>query len=184
MGAVELMTIGEVAARSGVAVSALRYYEAQGLVHCTRTPGGARRFPRSVLRRLAFVRAAQNVGLSLPEIRAALDTLPEGRTPSAQDWAQLSEAWRDRLDEQIAALERLRDGLSSCIGCGCLSLSRCALSNPGDVAGAAGPGARWLPPALRRVPPTSNAGSGALGRPAASRGEGSGEGRRARGEAP
>ena len=152
------LTIGQVAQRSGVAVSALRYYEAQGLVTASRTAGGARRFPRSVLRRLAFVRAAQNVGLTLPEIREALATLPNGRTPSVRDWARLSASWRDRLDERIRALEQLRDGLSSCIGCGCLSLTRCALSNPRDVAAAEGPGARWLSPALRRVPPTSNAG--------------------------
>ena len=143
-----LLTIGQVAERSGMAVSALRYYEAQGLVTATRTPGGARRFPRSVLRRLAFVRAAQNVGL----------TLPDGRTPSGRDWARLSESWRERLDERIAALVQLRDGLSSCIGCGCLSLTRCALYNPGDARGAEGPGARLLSPALRRVPPTSHAG--------------------------
>ena len=151
------LTIGQVAERSGVAVSALRYYEAQGLVSASRTAGGARRFPRSVLRRLAFVRAAQNVGLTLPEIREALAALPDGRTPSARDWARLSAAWRDRLDERIRALEQLRDGLSSCIGCGCLSLIRCALSNPRDIAAAEGPGARRLSPALRRVPPTSNA---------------------------
>jgi MerR family transcriptional regulator, redox-sensitive transcriptional activator SoxR len=155
---VELLSIGEVSARAGVAPSALRYYEQQGLVVATRTAGGARRYPRSVLRRLAFVRAAQNVGLSLAEVRAALDTLPADRPPTARDWARLSRSWRDRLDEQIAALTQLRDGLTSCIGCGCLSLGRCALSNPGDVAGSAGPGARWLPPALRRVPPVSNAG--------------------------
>ena len=153
-----LLTIGQVAERSGVAVSALRYYEAQGLVSASRTAGGARRFPRSVLRRLAFVRAAQNVGLTLPEIREALAALPEDRTPSGRDWARLSAAWRDRLDERIRALEQLRDGLTSCIGCGCLSLTRCALSNPRDVAAAEGPGARRLSPALRRVPPTSNAG--------------------------
>jgi MerR family transcriptional regulator, redox-sensitive transcriptional activator SoxR len=147
-----------VGTRSGVAPSALRYYEQQGLITASRTAGGARRYPRSVLRRLAFVRAAQNVGLSLTEIRDALATLPEGRPPTARDWARLSRSWRDRLDEQIAALERLRDGLTSCIGCGCLSLTRCALSNPGDVAAAEGPGARWLSPALRRVPPVSNAG--------------------------
>jgi MerR family transcriptional regulator, redox-sensitive transcriptional activator SoxR len=155
---VEFLTIGEVSARSGFAPSALRYYEQQGLFATTRTPGGARRFPRSVLRRLAFVRAAQNVGLSLAEVRAALETLPEGRPPTARDWARLSRGWRDRLDEQIAALTRLRDGLSSCIGCGCLSLGTCALSNPGDVAAREGAGARWLPPALRRVPAVSNAG--------------------------
>jgi MerR family redox-sensitive transcriptional activator SoxR len=150
---VELLSIGEVSARSGLAPSALRYYEEQGLVTANRTPGGARRYPRSVLRRLAVVRAARNVGLSLPEIRAALATLPDERPPTATDWARLSSDWRDRLDEQIAALVQLRDGLSSCIGCGCLSLDRCALSNPGDVAAGEGPGARWLRPALRRTPP-------------------------------
>jgi MerR family redox-sensitive transcriptional activator SoxR len=111
-----------------------------------------------VLRRLAFVRAAQNVGLSLGEIREALATLPAERPPTAKDWARLSTGWQERLDEQIAALVQLRDGLSSCIGCGCLSLDRCALSNPGDVAATMGAGARWLSPALRRVPPVSNAG--------------------------
>jgi len=146
----EQFGIGEVAARSGMAVSALRYYEDLGLIEATRTPGGARRFPRSVLRRLAVIRAARNVGLTLPEIRAALDTLPPGRPPTAKDWARLSQTWRDRLDEQISALSQLRDGLSSCIGCGCLSLERCALSNPGDVAARDGSGARWLAPALRR----------------------------------
>ena len=156
--AVELLSIGEVSARAGVAPSALRYYEQQGLLRATRTAGGARRFSRSVLRRLAFVRAAQNVGLSLTEIRAALDTLPDERPPTARDWARLSAGWRSRLDEQIAALRQLRDGLDSCIGCGCLSLDRCALSNPGDVAARDGAGARWLSPSLRRVPPTSNAG--------------------------
>jgi len=155
---VESLTIGQVSARSGVAPSALRYYEQQGLVTATRTPGGARRYHRSVLRRLAFVRAAQNVGLSLTEIKAALDSLPPGRPPTVKDWARLSEGWRDRLDEQIGALTRLRDGLTSCIGCGCLSLTTCALSNPSDVAAREGAGARWLPPALRRVPPVSNAG--------------------------
>jgi MerR family redox-sensitive transcriptional activator SoxR len=149
---VEQLSIGEVAARSGLAPSALRYYEEQGLITASRTAGGARRYPRGVLRRLAVVRAARNVGLSLPEIRAALATLPDERPPTTADWARLSSDWRDRLDEQIAALEQLRDGLTSCIGCGCLSLDRCALSNPGDVAGAEGAGARWLRPALRRAP--------------------------------
>jgi MerR family redox-sensitive transcriptional activator SoxR len=157
---VELLSVGQVAARAGLAPSAVRWYEQQGLVSSTRTAGGARRYPRSVLRRLAFVRAAQNVGLSLAEIRSALATLPEGRTPTARDWTRLSAGWRARLDEQITALTQLRDGLSSCIGCGCLSLERCALSNPGDVAAAGGPGARWLSPALRRVPPVSNSGAG------------------------
>lgn len=150
----ELLGIGEVAARSGVAPSALRYYEDRGLIGATRTPGGARRYPRSVLRRLAVIRAARNVGLTLSEIQAALETLPPGRPPTAADWAVLSQGWRDRLDEQIAALSQLRDGLSSCIGCGCLSLERCALSNPGDVAAREGSGARWLAPALRRPAPT------------------------------
>jgi MerR family redox-sensitive transcriptional activator SoxR len=146
----DLLAIGEMAARSGMAPSALRYYEDLGLIVATRTAGGARRYPRSVLRRLAVIRAARNIGLTLPEIRAALDTLPPGRPPTAQDWARLSQGWRDRLDEQIAALAQLRDGLSSCIGCGCLSLGTCALSNPRDVAAGEGPGARWLAPALRR----------------------------------
>jgi MerR family redox-sensitive transcriptional activator SoxR len=149
---VDLLAIGEVAARSGIATSALRYYEQQGLIDAVRTAGGARRYPRSVLRRLAVIRAARNVGLSLTEIRAALETLPGDRPPSATDWARLSQDWRDRLDEQIAALVQLRDGLTSCIGCGCLSLTRCALSNPRDMAAGDGPGARWLPPALRRTP--------------------------------
>src|SRR3954462_8427478 len=136
-----------------MAPSALRYYEAEGLINATRTAGGARRSPRPVPRRLAVIRAGRNVGLSLPEIRAALATLPEDRPPTVRDWARLSAGWRDRLDEQISARTQLRDGLSSCIGCGCLSLERCALSNPGDVAGRDGTGARWLAPALRRVPP-------------------------------
>lgn len=153
MAAVDLLAIGEVAGRSGMAPSALRYYEDQGLIAATRTAGGARRYPRSVLRRLAVIRAARNVGLSLAEIRGALDSLPPDRPPTVADWARLSSGWRDRLDEQIAALTELRDGLSSCIGCGCLSLERCALSNPGDVAATDGSGARWLPPALRRSAP-------------------------------
>jgi MerR family transcriptional regulator, redox-sensitive transcriptional activator SoxR len=150
---VELLAIGEVAARSGFAPSALRYYEQQGLIDAVRTGGNARRYPRSVLRRLAVIRAARNVGLSLTEVRAALQTLPGERPPTVTDWARLSRDWRDRLDEQIAALVQLRDGLTSCIGCGCLSLTRCALSNPGDMAAGEGPGARWLPPALRRPLP-------------------------------
>lgn len=152
MDARDLLTIGEVASRAGFATSAVRYYEAQGLLSSVRTAGGQRRYPRSVLRRLSFVRAAQNVGLSLEEVRAALDALPSGRTPSKADWARLSRAWQARLDEQIAGLQALRDGLTSCIGCGCLSLRTCALSNPGDVLRTQGPGARYLPGALRRVP--------------------------------
>ncbi len=152
MPAEDLLSIGEVARRAGVATSALRFYEQQGLVRGERTAGGQRRYPRSVLRRLAFIRAAQNVGLSLAEIRTALAALPDARTPTTADWARLSRTWQARLDEQIAGLIALRDGLSSCIGCGCLSLRRCALSNANDLAGAAGPGARYLPPVLRGLP--------------------------------
>ncbi len=148
------LSIGEVAARAGFAPSALRYYEREGLIGAERTAGRQRLFGRAVLRRLAFIRAAQNVGLSLDEIRAALATLPQGRTPTKADWAALSGSWTTRLDEQIAGLQALRDGLTTCIGCGCLSLRRCALSNPGDTAAATGPGARYLPPALRRTPAT------------------------------
>jgi MerR family redox-sensitive transcriptional activator SoxR len=148
----DLLTIGEVVQRSGVAASALRYYEREGLLSAERSSGGQRRYRRSVLRRLAFLRAAQNVGLSLEEVRAALATLPDGRTPTKADWDRLSRSWRARLDEQIAGLQALRDGLSTCIGCGCLSLRRCALSNPGDTARAGGAGAQYLPAGLRRVP--------------------------------
>lgn len=144
------LTVGEVARRSGFAESAIRYYEKLGLLPATRTAGGQRRFRRSTLRRLAFIRAARNVGLSLDEIAAALASLPEERTPTRADWARLSRGWRQRLDEEIKALTALRDGLESCIGCGCLSLQRCAMSNPGDVARANGPGAAFLPPGLRR----------------------------------
>lgn len=143
------LTVGEVAERSGFAASAIRYYEAEGLVTARRTDGGQRRFRREVLRRLAFVAAAKHVGLRLDEIKQALDSLPHDRTPTAEDWNRLSLAWRDRLDEEIAAIEKLRDGLDSCIGCGCLSLERCQLSNPGDEAASRGPGAAWLSPRLR-----------------------------------
>ncbi len=145
----DLLTVGEVAARSGFATSALRYYERQGLLSATRTGGGQRRYERSVLRRLAFIRAARNVGLSLDEVAAALATLPGGRAPTRADWTRLSRTWRHRLDEQIDALTALRDGLDSCIGCGCLSLRRCLLYNPGDLVGQRGPGAVLLPPLLR-----------------------------------
>jgi MerR family transcriptional regulator, redox-sensitive transcriptional activator SoxR len=146
----DLLSIGEVAERSGFATSALRYYEKAGLIASTRTSGQQRRYERSVLRRLAFIRAARNIGLGLDEVRTALDRLPAGRTPTKADWSRLSRAWRTRLDEQIAALEQLRDGLDSCIGCGCLSLQRCRLSNPGDTAAVYGPGAAYLPQSLRR----------------------------------
>jgi MerR family transcriptional regulator, redox-sensitive transcriptional activator SoxR len=143
------LTIGQLSDRSGVATSALRFYEAQGLIGSERSAGNQRRYRRSTLRRVAFIRAAQQVGLSLEEVEAALATLPLGRTPTKADWDRLSRHWRARLDEQIAALEALRDRLSSCIGCGCLSLRRCALSNPGDAVAARGPGAQLLPPAAR-----------------------------------
>jgi MerR family redox-sensitive transcriptional activator SoxR len=146
----DLLAIGEVARRSGFAASALRYYEKEALISGVRTDGGQRRYPRNVLRRLAFIRAAQNVGLSLEEVRAALATLPDSRVPTKADWERLSSSWRSRLDQQIAGLVALRDGLTTCIGCGCLSLRRCALSNPGDVAAGAGAGARFLPSSLRR----------------------------------
>ena len=149
----DLLTVAEVSARSGFAASALRFYEREGLISATRTTGNQRRFERNVLRRLAFVRAARNVGLSLEEIAAALATLPDGRSPTRADWSRLSRTWRHRLDDQIAALSRLRDGLESCIGCGCLSLRHCAMQNPGDLAAPAGPGAVYLPPALRRPAP-------------------------------
>jgi MerR family redox-sensitive transcriptional activator SoxR len=149
----DLLSVGEVARRAGYATSAVRYYESVGLVTSTRTAGGQRRYPRNVLRRLAFVRAAQSVGLSLEEVRTALASLPAERTPTRTDWERLSRGWRTRLDEQIEGLVALRDGLSSCIGCGCLSLRRCALSNPDDTARLDGAGARYLPATLRRPPP-------------------------------
>ncbi len=144
-GAEDLITIGQLAARAGVATSALRFYEDAGLLPpATRTSGNQRRYHRDALRRVAFVRSAQRVGLTLDEIRAALATLPDGRTPTPADWTRLSSAWRSRLDEQIHLLELLRDDLDSCIGCGCLSLDRCALYNPGDAAARLGTGARYL----------------------------------------
>ena len=140
----EFLTIGEVAARTGVPTSALRFYERQQLIGAQRSEGGQRRIHRDELRRIAFIRVAQRVGLTLDEIRAALATLPGGRTPTAADWQRLSRSWRPRLDEQIAVLQRLRDQLSSCIGCGCLSLRACHLYNPDDVAAAHGTGPRYL----------------------------------------
>ncbi|WP_244366180.1 redox-sensitive transcriptional activator SoxR [Micromonospora echinofusca] len=140
------MTIGQLAARSGVAASALRYYERLGLIRAGRTGGNQRRYERAELRRVAFIRIAQQVGVSLEEIREALDSLPESRTPTAADWAQLSATWRNRLDERIRLIEKLRDNLTGCIGCGCLSLQKCALYNAGDALGAEGPGARLMLP--------------------------------------
>jgi MerR family redox-sensitive transcriptional activator SoxR len=140
----DLVGIGELSARSGVPQSALRYYESVGLISATRTAGNQRRYSRAELRRVAFIRIAQRVGLSLEEIAAALGELPDGRTPTKADWARLSTRWRARLDEQIGLLERLRDRLTSCIGCGCLSLQRCHISNPGDLLAAEGAGPRHL----------------------------------------
>jgi MerR family transcriptional regulator, redox-sensitive transcriptional activator SoxR len=133
-----------VAARAGVAHSALRFYEAEGLISAERTDGNQRRYPRSILRRIAFIRVAQRVGLSLDEIRHALGELPASRTPTTADWSRLSSGWRSRLDERIALLEGLRDQLTSCIGCGCLSLEVCGLYNVEDEAAARGSGPRYL----------------------------------------
>ncbi|WFE25904.1 redox-sensitive transcriptional activator SoxR [Solwaraspora sp. WMMD791] len=138
------LTIGELAARSGVAPSALRYYEQFGLIRADRTGGNQRRYERSELRRVAFIRTAQQIGVPLEEIRAALDDLPASRTPTKADWARLSRRWRARLDDRIALLTRLRDDLTNCIGCGCLSLQSCTLNNPADRLAAAGPGPRLL----------------------------------------
>lgn len=140
------LTIGQLAERAGVATSAIRFYEERGLVQSRRTTGNQRRYEQSQLRRIAFIRTAQRVGLSLEEIAEALDTLPAGRTPTKADWTRLSRAWRPRLDDQIRRIQLLRDQLDSCIGCGCLSLKTCALRNPGDVAAAAGPGPVYLQP--------------------------------------
>jgi MerR family redox-sensitive transcriptional activator SoxR len=138
------LAVGEVAQRSGVAVSAIRFYESKGLITSTRTDGGQRRFRRDVLRRLAFIQVAQRVGLSLEEIRQALATLPAKSGPSSREWRRLSSSWRPLLDERIRLLESLRDELDSCIGCGCLSLGRCRLRNPQDRAAALGQGPRYL----------------------------------------
>lgn len=149
------LTVGEVAERSGFSPSAVRYYEKQGLIAAERSEGNQRRFERGVLRRLAFISAARHVGLTLEEVREAMDRLPASRTPTAQDWARISGMWREKLNSEIEALEALRDGLDSCIGCGCLSLKRCAISNPHDVAAGRGPGAVYLPRQLRQ-PPSDN----------------------------
>ena len=146
------IAIGALAKRSGIAASALRFYEAQGLIKSTRSAGRRRVFPRDVLRRVAFIRVAQSVGLSLEDIRAALARLPDQRTPTRLDWERLSSAWRPILDRRIDSLIRLRDRLTSCIGCGCLSLRSCALSNPGDWAAQLGPGAGYLLPSDEIAP--------------------------------
>jgi MerR family redox-sensitive transcriptional activator SoxR len=139
------LTVGQVADRSGVAISALHFYERKGLIHSTRTTSNQRRYSRDTLRRVAFIRASQHVGISLTAIREALDRLPSERTPTRDDWARMSAAWRTELDARIAQLQALRDDLTECIGCGCLSLRACHLTNPRDVLGRDGAGARRLP---------------------------------------
>ena len=138
------LPIGLLAKRSGVAASALRFYETQGLIKSTRSPAGRRMFTRDVLRRVAFIRVAQSIGLTLEDVRAALNGLPNQRTPTRSDWVRLSAAWRPVLDHRIECMMRLRDKLSSCIGCGCLSLKTCALYNPDDTARLRGTGPRYL----------------------------------------
>ena len=144
MSSEALLSIGEVSRRSGVAASALRFYEDAGLITSVRGPGGTRTYPRSALRRVAVIQAAKAIGMPLAEIKTALDALPSGRTPTKADWERLSRGWRDRLDARIRDLQQLRDGLTSCIGCGCLSLRSCALFNPADTLGASGPGPQRL----------------------------------------
>jgi MerR family transcriptional regulator, redox-sensitive transcriptional activator SoxR len=138
------LTIGELAARSGLSASALRFYEREGLISAGRTTGNQRRYERATLRRIALVRAGRAAGIPLSQIRSALETLPSRRTPSRRDWERLSRAWQADIDARIATLEAIRDRLTTCIGCGCLSIDRCTLLNPDDEAAAAGPGARYL----------------------------------------
>ena len=147
-----LLTISEVSRRSGVAASALRFYEERGLIKSVRTGSGHRRYPRAVLRRIAFIVFAQRVGMTLDEVGEELAKLPEDRVPEGEDWAKLSAGWGERIDEHIAEFQRLRAGLTRCIGCGCLSLSVCALYNPGDELASYGPGAHIL---LQDVPDAS-----------------------------
>lgn len=143
-GESDWLSIGAMSERTGVAPSALRFYESIGLITASRSEGGQRRFSRDTIRRVSFVRAAQQVGLSLEDISAALASLPDGRTPTKRDWARLARSWQPRIDEQIALLERLRNRLDGCIGCGCLSLQACQLYNPADVVAVDGPGPRYL----------------------------------------
>jgi MerR family redox-sensitive transcriptional activator SoxR len=138
------LTVGEVATRSGVAVSTLHFYESKGLIRSARTSGNQRRYSRDVLRRVGFIRVAQRLGIPLAEIAAALDELPDRRTPTRADWARVSARWRGALDRRIDQLRRLRDRLDDCIGCGCLSIDRCQLRNPGDALAVKGPGAHRL----------------------------------------
>ncbi|MEV7294265.1 redox-sensitive transcriptional activator SoxR [Streptomyces microflavus] len=153
------LSVGQLSARSGAAVSALHFYESKGLISSRRTSGNQRRYSRDALRRVAFVRAAQRVGIPLATIRDALASLPEERTPNRDDWARLSEAWRQELDERIKQLHRLRDHLTDCIGCGCLSLENCVLSNPDDISGERITGSRLMPE-RRRDPAVEEDGTG------------------------
>ena len=146
------LTIGEIAARSGVAASAIRFYEAEGLISSRRTDGNQRRYERAVLRRIAVVQAGKAAGIPLDEIRAALDTLHPGRTPTRRDWERFSRRWRQDLDERIATLQALRNRLTTCIGCGCLSIDKCELLNPDDEASRKGPGAHYLQRDSARTP--------------------------------
>jgi len=139
-----VLSVGEVARRSGLAVSAIHFYEAQGFIKSARTAGNQRRYPREVLRRVAVIKVAQRIGIPLSVIREALLTLPKGRTPTAKDWRNLSKRWKEVLDERIDRLVQLRDSLNGCIGCGCLSLKVCPLRNPADALGSEGPGPRLL----------------------------------------
>jgi MerR family transcriptional regulator, redox-sensitive transcriptional activator SoxR len=145
------LTIGEVAARAGVAPSAIRFYEARGLVVARRTDGNQRRYDRAVLRRIAVIQAGRAAGIPLQRIRAALDSLPAGRTPTRRDWDRFSRRWREDIDERITTLEALRNRLTTCIGCGCLSIDRCELLNPDDEARDVGPGAHYLRSDSRRA---------------------------------
>lgn len=146
----DLLPVGQIADRAGLSVPTLRYYEQRGLITSVRSAGNQRRYPRSVLRRLAFIAAAQSVGLSLEQIRTALATLPTDRAPNQRDWTRLSTGWRDTVADRIRQLQALQDSLDSCIGCGCLSLTRCRLFNRRDEAAAEGPGSRWLREAKQR----------------------------------
>jgi MerR family transcriptional regulator, redox-sensitive transcriptional activator SoxR len=148
------LTIGDLSARSGVAPSALRFYEAEGLISAERTSGNQRRYPRATIRRVALVQAGRAAGIPLEQIRQALDTLPSERTPSRRDWERLSRSWRSEIDQRIATLQALRDRLTTCIGCGCLSIDRCNLLNPDDEAATHGPGAHYLQRDSRRTSKT------------------------------
>ncbi|WP_327298482.1 MULTISPECIES: redox-sensitive transcriptional activator SoxR [unclassified Streptomyces] len=157
---IQELTVGQLSARSGAAVSALHFYESKGLITSRRTSGNQRRYTREALRRVAFVRAAQRVGIPLATIRSALAELPDERTPNREDWARLSAAWRSELDGRIAQLARIRDHLTDCIGCGCLSLENCILSNPHDMYGERMTGSRLLPGPPDPAGPAPESGTG------------------------